>query len=248
MTCPTKVVTFPEPPAENNIFLTTVMNFSPGEEDSNHPDALDPTPPDNSVFLTYNQSPSKHVVLLDTQQAIHLFSDCDLLRDIQDAVQPIIVQGIAGDRVTVDSEGLIDKLGITAYYNTQVAANILSYHKLQESHDVKYHEQDDIFVATPYLVGPDLIFTCINGHYTLDISDDLKVYMTATNTKAAKYSKRQLQSTRVAYELIIKMCFIIYKAAAEVVQRGSIINLGFTRADLVNAQDIYGTPAAYQLG
>ena len=24
--------------------------------------------------------------------------------------------------------------------------------------------------------------------------------------------------------------------------------LGFTRADLVNAQDIYGTPAAYQLG
>ena len=44
------------------------------------------------------------------------------------------------------------------------------------------------------------------------------------------------------------MGFISYKAAAEVIQRGSITDLGFTRADLVNAQDIYGTPAAYQLG
>ena len=163
-------------------------------------------------------------------------------------MQPIIVQGITGDRITVDSEGLIDKLGITAYYNTQVAANILSYHKLQESHTVKYHEQNDIFLTTPYLVRPDLIFTCINGHYTLDISDVLKVYMTAINTKVAKYSKRQLQSVLAAYEFIIKMGFISYKAAAEVVQRGSITNLILTRAGLVNAQDIYGTPAAYQLG
>jgi hypothetical protein len=44
------------------------------------------------------------------------------------------------------------------------------------------------------------------------------------------------------------MGFISYKAAAEVIQRGSISNLGFTRADLVNSQDIYGSPAAYQLG
>jgi hypothetical protein len=38
------------------------------------------------------------------------------------------------------------------------------------------------------------------------------------------------------------MGIISYKAAAEVVQRGSISDLGFTRADHVN------TPAAYQLG
>jgi hypothetical protein len=44
------------------------------------------------------------------------------------------------------------------------------------------------------------------------------------------------------------MGFISYKATAEVVQRGSISDLGLTRADLVNAQDIYGTPAAYQVG
>lgn len=72
--------------------------------------------------------------------------------------------------------------------------------------------------------------------------------MTNTSIKAAIYTKRQLLSARAAYEFIIRMGFISYKAAAEVVQRGSISDLGFTRADLVNAQDIYGTPAAYQLG
>ena len=44
------------------------------------------------------------------------------------------------------------------------------------------------------------------------------------------------------------MGFISYKAAAEVVQRGSITDLGIARADLINAQDIYCAPAAYQLG
>lgn len=44
------------------------------------------------------------------------------------------------------------------------------------------------------------------------------------------------------------MGFISNKAAAEVVQRGSIKDLGFTRADLVATQDIYGTPVAHQLG
>jgi hypothetical protein len=72
--------------------------------------------------------------------------------------------------------------------------------------------------------------------------------MTATSLKALKYSKRQLLSARLAYDFIVRMGFISYKSAAEVAQQGSIANLGFTRADLVNAQDIYGTPAAYQLG
>ena len=246
--CPSKVVKFADPPAQTSIFLTTITDFTPDEEDDRHADTLQPDVPSNLVFLTYNQQLQRHVVLLDTQSAIHLVSDRNLLIDIQDAAQPIIVQGITGDRVDVTSEGMIDKLGITAYYTTNVAANILSYHKLQETHTVTYREDNDTFIATPFLIGPDLVFTCIKGHYTLDMSDILAVYMTASNIKASKYSKRQLQSARAAYDFIIKMGFISYKAAAEVVQRGSITHLGFTRADLVNAQDIYGTPAAYQLG
>lgn len=74
------------------------------------------------------------------------------------------------------------------------------------------------------------------------------VFTTTVHQKAAKYSKRQLIAARKAYEFITRMGFISYKAAAEVVQRGSMTELGFARSDLVNAQDIYGSPAAYQLG
>ena len=129
-----------------------------------------------------------------------------------------------------------------------MAANILSYHKLQDTHRLHYDERSDTFVATPFYIGPDLVFTCRNGHYVLDLDDLLNVYMTTINRNAARYGKRQLQNARKAYDFIVRMGFISYKSAAEVVQRGSMTELGFTRADLVNAQNIYGTPAAYQLG
>ena len=73
-------------------------------------------------------------------------------------------------------------------------------------------------------------------------------YVTTIDTKVLKYSAKQLASARRAYEFMQQMGYISYKAAAEIIQRGSMTNLPFTRADLVIAQDIYGTPAAYQLG
>ena len=62
-----------------------------------------------------------------------------------------------------------------------------------------------------------------------------------------RYSVRHA-SARKAYDFLIRMGYLSYKAAAEMVQWGSIKGLQFTRADLVNAQDIYRTPAAYILG
>ena len=117
-----------------------------------------------------------------------------------------------------------------------------------ETHRIYYDEHHDTFSAVPLLVGPVLAFTSNNGHYTLDIKNVRQVFMTAIGLKAAKYTKRQLTAALKAYEFIIRMGFISYKAAAEVVQRGSVKDLWFTRSDLVNAQDLYGTPAAYHLG
>ena len=127
-------------------------------------------------------------------------------------------------------------------------AKILYYHKLQETHYIQYNESQDTFCATPALMGPALTFTCVNRHYVLDLLTVRQVFQTNVHHNAAKYSKRQLIAARKAYDFISRMGFISYKAAAEVIERGSISNLGFTRADLVNSQDIYGSPAAYQLG
>lgn len=62
-----------------------------------------------------------------------------------------------------------------------------------------------------------------------------------------RYSARQLAGSRKAYEFMQRMGYISYKAAAEIVQRGSMKNITFSRSDLVAEQDIYGTPVAYQL-
>lgn len=44
------------------------------------------------------------------------------------------------------------------------------------------------------------------------------------------------------------MGYVSYKSAAEMIQGGpGGLDAGFTSADLVNAQDIYGTPAAYDI-
>lgn len=52
----------------------------------------------------------------------------------------------------------------------------------------------------------------------------------------------------MAYDFISRMGYPSYGKAAEVIQRSSIKDLGFTRADLVHAQYVYGYPAAYLLG
>ena len=243
--CPSRAVHFADSTRDAIVFLTTIADFTSTAEDR-YPeqvktDAIIP------VFLSTSTVKNKKLYL-DTQSGIHLISNSELLVDISDSVHPITVQGITGDRTRVTAEGTIKSLGTIAYYNPNVAANILSYHKLQETHHVTYDETNDTFIAAPFLVGPILEFPSTDGHYVLDFDTVLQVYITATDQKAAKYTKRQLTTARLAYDFIIRTGFISYKAAAEVVQRGSISDLGFTRADLVNAQDIHGTPAAYQLG
>ena len=128
-----------------------------------------------------------------------------------------------------------------------MAANIISYHKLKETHNIHYDEVQDTFTAVSD-TSPTLTFTCIDGHYIMDLHALRQAYVVTVASRSAKYSIKQLNAARDAYQFMQRMGYISYKAAAEIVQRGSMKEIGFTRSDLVNAQDIYGTPAAYQLG
>lgn len=244
--CPTKTVHFADAVDDAQIFLTTIETFHPAHQES-LPESSCNTGNIVSVLLS-TATILEHVIMLDTQSSIHLVSNAELLSDVNQTSRPVVVQGITGDRIKVTLEGVINDIGVHAYFSPHTAANILSYHKLQETHKIHYDEHQDIFSAIPNMVGPVLTFTCSNGHYVMDLTEVRHLFLTTVKHRAAKYSKRQLIAARKAYDFIIRMGFISYKAAAEVVQRGSITELGFTRADLVNAQDIYGSPAAYQLG
>ena len=72
-----------------------------------------------------------------------------------------------------------------------MSANIISYHKLLDTHVIKYNSHTDTFSAVP-TSGPTLTFHCANGHYVLDLATVAHAYAIAINPKAFKYSASSL--------------------------------------------------------
>ena len=205
---------------------------------------LEPIEGINHILHTAASPELDSLILLDTQSSIHLLHSPAIAMNIQDTASPVTVQGITGNRVRITQEATIKDIGIQGYYSPRMTANIISYHKLRETHSVYYHENTDTFVAESE-TGPKLTFSCIRGHYVMDMGATSHVYAISN---PAKYTARQLGRAQKAYEFIARLGYISYKGAAEIIQRGSMKDIDFTRADLVNAQNIYGTPAASQLG
>jgi hypothetical protein len=100
-----------------------------------------------SVLLsTTSNSLHERVIRLDTQSSVHLITNSDLLMKISTSLSPILVQGITGDKLPVTLQGQIRDIGITSYYGPLMAANILSYFKLQETHCVHH---DHVILPRP---------------------------------------------------------------------------------------------------
>ena len=198
--------------------------------------------------MTESASLGPTTILLDTQASVHIVCNADLLTSIDMCEAPIYIQGITRDRIKVTQQGILRQIGAPSYFSPLTAANILSYSLLKSTHLCSYNASTDAFTAIPRVIGPTLIFKNNFGHYSLDIETVTSVFISRATALTDKYSKRQLSQAQLAYDFILRMGYVSYKSAAEMVQRSSMAELGFTRADLVNAQAIFRTPAAYQLG
>ena len=230
---------------EEAVFLTAISKFNPRDDDC-VPDTISITTPVESIsVVTTGNVWGDTVIMLDTQASVHIISSSTIASQIMDTEVPVMIQGITGDRVRVQKQATIKGLNITGYYSPEMAANIISYYKLKDTHDVNYDDQLDTFTATPY-AGPTLTFVPVNGHYIMDLATTVQTFM--VNVKTLRYSARQLTTARKAYDFLIRMGYLSYKSAAEIVQRGSMKGLDFTRADLVIAQDVFGIPAPYIMG
>ena len=86
-----------------------------------------------------------------------------------------------------------------------MAANIVSYRKLQEIHSVHYNETTDIFSAVPLFLGPVLHFHCVQGHYIMDLDTILHAYVATISPTASRYGKRQYEGAKRAYDFIVRM-------------------------------------------
>ena len=238
--CTLKKAYFIEETTPETAFLTTIETFNSREEE------LAPTPTKNKLVLLSSKTHAPTTLLLDTQASVHIVSNAALLEDIFTTTRPINIQGITKDVTHVTLMGKLRGVGIEVYHSTLVAANILSYSELQKTHRCSY--TGDTFTAAPKCNGPELVFVNIGGHYTMDVTDMIKVYSMFTAERASRYNDKQVRGAKRAYEFLERMGFISYKAAAEVLRRSSLADIGFSRADLVRCQDIYGRSAAYQMG
>ena len=237
--CRSKKVFYSES-REESAFFTTIAQFNPHDEkDTENEDH-------HVVVLSSSTISANTKLLLDTQASIHIIANKQLLENVEESDNTITVQGITRDVTQVTLIGTLKSIGIRVYYSPKVAANILSYAQLQHTHTCTFN--NDIFTAVPKCNGPTLIFTNVNGHYTMDIEEVIEIYATHVTHNLMRYNQKQIRGAQRAYEFMERLGFISYKAAAEVIRRSSISNLGFTRADLVTCQDIYGRSAAYQLG
>ena len=239
--CPLKRVHFTAVEDEVIYFTSVSGNDHQCSNNQSNEDGL------TSIFLIDTAEEHDTTILLDTQASAHIFCSIEAVSDIRNADKPVTVQGITGDRVKVTMEGDIKEIGLRGYFSQSMSANIISYSKLKETHDIRYDKDTDMFTAIP-TEGPTLTFSCVQGHYTMNLATVVHTYVTTIDTKVLRNSAKQLAGARRAYEFMQRMGYVSYKAAAEIIQRGSMTNLPCTRADLVIAQDIYGTPAANQLG
>ena len=244
--CPVKRVHFAAEDDDETIYLSAVQDAcllkSPSQWSPT--DASEDT---SRMFLSKITGRQDTLLLLDTQASIHILHSPAITTDIRVTDSPVTVQGITGDRVRITKEGTIRDLSIKGYYSPLMTANIISYQKLRETHAISYDEVSNVFTAVQ-CNGPTLTFHCINGHYVMDLDTIQQAFVVSVSSKAAEYTKKQLTGARDAYDFMQRMGYISYKAAAEIIQRGSMKGISFTRSDLVNAQQIYGIPAAYQLG
>ena len=126
-------------------------------------------------------------LLLDTQASIHIIANPDLIEKMTKMNNPIIVQGITKDTIRVTLQGTLATVGITVYHSPHIAANILSYSKLQETHVCIFDH--DTFQATPKCNGPVLTFANVNGHYIMNLSETLKIYATSIDANMSRYNK-----------------------------------------------------------
>lgn len=92
----------------------------------------------SNVFLSNVTNDQDTTILLDMQSSIHIFRNRSIVSNMRTADNLIIVQGITGDRVRVHTEATVTDIGLKCYFSPHMSANIISYHKLLDTHVIQY--------------------------------------------------------------------------------------------------------------
>ena len=112
-----------------------------------HDEGLDVVEEETNLVLLSTAKSAKTNLLLDTQATIHIICEESLIENLHQSDHIITVQGITRDITEINHLGHLKTIGIQVYYSPKVAANTLSYSKLQDTHVCTV--TDESFRAVP---------------------------------------------------------------------------------------------------
>ena len=83
--------------------------------------------------------------LLDSCPMTHIFSNAELVENIQIAMEAIRMHSSRGVCLTTQEANLSDI--VTVYYDKNTIANILSFAQVQKHHRITYDDKEDVFTV-----------------------------------------------------------------------------------------------------
>jgi hypothetical protein len=186
----------------------------------------------------------KNTLLLDSCSSVNLVCNANLLHDIATVEQHMHVRCNAGVRST-NQQGYLGNFPDPVWFNPDGAANILSLSSVKRHYRVQFDsEGDDAFIVSNR-EGNTMRFTPTkNGLYSISDPSNKKTqwlfFNTVTENKQL-YSKREQKAAIQARTSQNIMMFPSTRQYMNIADKSLLRNNPIERADIVAAEDIYGS-------
>lgn len=178
---------------------------------------------------------------LDTQAGISIVHDAKLLKNIKKC-EPIEIEGITGNTLTVNQCGTLDPFGVV-YFDERASANVLSCAQIAKLYRIQFTNNANTICV--YLEdGVVMNFNNTNDVYNHSVISNQKevVNITTVTESESHYSRRDISKAKDALLLLEKLSYPSRDVVAKMINDGFIVECDITATDIDRALTIYGQP------
>ena len=190
-------------------------------------------------------------VILDNQATTGLFHNKRLVKNIRKSDYSISVNGVSKEPLIVNLIGDVEFYG-QVWYSPHVPVNILPASGVEMKYDIEYHPRLDYTVIIDKHKPIKHVFKKIVteqetgcGLYVCNMDPRLlynheSIYVTTVSMNEAKFTKREVNSAKLAREVIRRLGYPSDVDMNEMIHSGAMIESPVTVHDVRRAKDIYG--------
>ena len=189
------------------------------------------------VFVNQKDKYShNYEVLLDNQANISIIHK-NLLTEVSKSSNPVDVSGIGGVNLHLTRSGNLFNF-FKCYTHEDAQANVLCFADVRDKYPTSYDETNDQFIVK--LPNTKLAFTRKGKLYGADMSAWAKSQALNSVASSTKYSAKEFQMARLAYDFRANAGFPSHEQAMRLTSGGDIRDIPFSTRDMQRSYDIFG--------